>query len=352
MLESIVGSILNRFLGEYFENFSSANVNVGFWNGDAKIENLRMTENALKTALNLPLAVRNGHLQMLQLAIPWKNLGGEPTIMKLDGLKVEAIVTESVEHSAEDELRSKQKLLDYIETKLDAEAVVETTSSNSEAYTNKVLKNLQVEIQNIEIKIIDAQLGSSIGLYLGSLTLKTADTEWREVGVMDHTAEEARMFKIAKLENLGLFINSDTDTEPQYILEPLTVLAHLQHNLRPNDNELRGDASINLQSIGLRLTSSQFRFITSSIEKLERIRRNAKFRKGRPSLSTKEDPKAWWRYAGNTVIQMYNIKEKAKLFNRKYIKEYCQNRKTYRELFKQKLQGTRTSQVRKFSTAC
>ena len=122
MLESIVGSILNRFLGEYFENFSSANVNVGFWNGDAKIENLRMTENALKTALNLPLAVRNGHLQMLQLAIPWKNLGGEPTIMKLDGLKVEAIVTESVEHSAEDELRSKQKLLDYIETKLDAEA--------------------------------------------------------------------------------------------------------------------------------------------------------------------------------------------------------------------------------------
>merc|ERR1712037_469453 len=309
MLESIVGSILNRFLGEYFENFSSANVNVGLWNGDAKVENLRMTHNALKTALNLPLAVTNGHLQTLELAIPWKNLGGEPTIMKLDGLKVEALVTDSVEHSAEDELRAKQKLLDFIETKLGAEAVVESTASNSEAYTNKVLKNLQVEIQNIEVKITDTQLGSTLGLRLGSLTLKTADTNWQEVGVMDHTAEDSRMFKIAKLENLAIYINSteNEETENQYILEPLTVLAHLQHNLKPDDDELRGDASINLQSIGLRLTSPQFRFVTSSIEKLERIRRNAKFRKGRPDATTKEDAKAWWRYAGNTVIQMYKI---------------------------------------------
>ena len=41
MLESIVGSILTRYLGDYFSNFSANNLNVGIWNGDAKIEGLR-----------------------------------------------------------------------------------------------------------------------------------------------------------------------------------------------------------------------------------------------------------------------------------------------------------------------
>ena len=71
MLESIVSNILNRFLGDYFENFSSENLSVGFLSGEATVENLKMTQSALKTIFNAPLSVTNGKLGKLTLKIPW-----------------------------------------------------------------------------------------------------------------------------------------------------------------------------------------------------------------------------------------------------------------------------------------
>ena len=43
VLESIVSSFLNRFLGDYFDNFSSDNLTVGLWNGEATVGQLNMT---------------------------------------------------------------------------------------------------------------------------------------------------------------------------------------------------------------------------------------------------------------------------------------------------------------------
>ena len=71
MLESIVSSFLNRFLGDYFENFSSENLNVGILSGIATVENLHMTSTALQTMLNAPLKVTDGKLRKLHLQIPW-----------------------------------------------------------------------------------------------------------------------------------------------------------------------------------------------------------------------------------------------------------------------------------------
>ena len=71
MLESIVSSFLNRFLGDYFENFSSENLNVGILSGIATVENLHMTSTALQTMLNAPLKVTDGKLSKLHLQIPW-----------------------------------------------------------------------------------------------------------------------------------------------------------------------------------------------------------------------------------------------------------------------------------------
>ena len=71
MLESIVSSFLNRFLGDYFENFSSENLNVGILSGIATVENLHMTSTALQTMLNAPLTVTDGKLSKLHLQIPW-----------------------------------------------------------------------------------------------------------------------------------------------------------------------------------------------------------------------------------------------------------------------------------------
>ena len=63
---------------------------VGFLSGEATVENLKMTSNALKTIFNAPLKVIDGKLGKLTLKIPWTDLQNKPTIMKLDGLSVVA----------------------------------------------------------------------------------------------------------------------------------------------------------------------------------------------------------------------------------------------------------------------
>ena len=42
-----------------------------------------MTPKALKIALGQPLEVKSGHLDKLEIQIPWKNLGDSPTVLKL-----------------------------------------------------------------------------------------------------------------------------------------------------------------------------------------------------------------------------------------------------------------------------
>lgn len=42
MLESLVASLLNRFLGSYVENFDPKQLNIGIWSGDVKLKNLRL----------------------------------------------------------------------------------------------------------------------------------------------------------------------------------------------------------------------------------------------------------------------------------------------------------------------
>jgi vacuolar protein sorting-associated protein 13A/C len=42
MLEGLVSSLLNRFLGAYIENFDPKQLNVGIWSGDVKLRNLKL----------------------------------------------------------------------------------------------------------------------------------------------------------------------------------------------------------------------------------------------------------------------------------------------------------------------
>lgn len=77
MLESVLASVLNRFLASYVDGLNTSQLNVGIWSGDVKLKNLRLKTSALDK-FRLPIDVKEGYLGDLTLSIPWSNLKGKP----------------------------------------------------------------------------------------------------------------------------------------------------------------------------------------------------------------------------------------------------------------------------------
>lgn len=73
MFEALVERLLNKILGEYIENFSSENLNIGIWSGQVVLKNIALKKDIIKK-LNLPFILKFSRLGCLKLNIPWKSL--------------------------------------------------------------------------------------------------------------------------------------------------------------------------------------------------------------------------------------------------------------------------------------
>ncbi len=107
MLEGLVASLLNRFLGMYIRNFDPKQLNVGIWSGDVKLRDLELRREALDQ-LKLPINVVEGHLGQLTLKIPWSNLRGQPVQVHIEDVFVLAAPKEDAEWDEEEEERRRQ----------------------------------------------------------------------------------------------------------------------------------------------------------------------------------------------------------------------------------------------------
>ena len=107
MLEGLVASLLNRFLGMYIRNFDPKQLNVGIWSGDVKLRDLELRREALDQ-LKLPINVVEGHLGQLTLKIPWANLRGQPVQVYIEDVFLLAAPKEDAEYDEEEEERRRQ----------------------------------------------------------------------------------------------------------------------------------------------------------------------------------------------------------------------------------------------------
>ncbi|MGH0133696.1 UNVERIFIED_CONTAM: hypothetical protein FKN15_077954 [Acipenser sinensis] len=128
VFESVVVDVLNRFLGDYVVNLDSSQLKLGIWGGDAVLRNLDIKENAL-SQLDIPFKVRSGHIEKLELKIPWKNLYNESVEATLAGVYLLIVPTAK---------KPKEKQDTFVEK-----------------LVTQVIKNLQVKISNIHIRYED-----------------------------------------------------------------------------------------------------------------------------------------------------------------------------------------------------
>ncbi|RVD82950.1 uncharacterized protein DFL_007357 [Arthrobotrys flagrans] len=369
MLEGLVATLLNRFLGMYIRNFDPKQLNIGIWSGDVQLRDLELRKEALDQ-MKLPLNVSEGHLGRLTLQIPWSNLKNKPVKVTIEDVFLLATPKQDSEYDEEDEERRRQVLK---QEKLEsAELVHERTTSGlseeeqqkhqsfTESLVTKIVDNLQVTIKNIHIRYEDSISTPghpfALGFTLEEFSAVSTDENWQPIFIQGNVAVT---HKLAKLSSLAVYWNTDTEllghnahenvltefprliatsSQPaelqQFILKPVSGEARLELCKTPSRETPKLKARALFDEIGFVLDEHQYRDALMLIDLFHFYIRHQQYKKFRPKSPLMDDPKAWFRFAIAAVRD--EIHEKNKKWTWGYFKERRNDRLSYIRLFMKK----------------
>ncbi|SGZ50437.1 CIC11C00000002743 [Sungouiella intermedia] len=368
MFESLVATLLNRFLGSYIENFDSKQLNIGIWGGDVCLKNLRLKKESLDK-FKLPLDVKFGHLGELTLQIPWSNLKGKPVKVIIEDVYLLASPIILTEYDPEEDFQREQKLKQ--EKLKDLEAIQSAIASNqlmsldvnnesfTESLVTKIVDNLQVTIKNIHIRYEDDSVLTdspySLGLTLGELSAASTDENW-EPSFISITRNLTR--KLLLLKKFACYMNTESGTifnedpdillrelkqyfsappqDYQFLLKPVSGQGHLSvHKDGATLSHPHIRAELFFEEFGIDFDSSQYRDILWTALKFHWYQKTWKFRKLRPKTTVEENPREWFQYAAKSVLD--EIHDKNYKWSWEFFKKRRDQRKKYIELWKKKL---------------
>ncbi|KAK9457717.1 hypothetical protein V1511DRAFT_185294 [Dipodascopsis uninucleata] len=386
MLEGLVASLLNRFLGAYVKNFDSKQLNIGIWSGDVKLRKLELKREALDK-FRLPIDIVEGHLGELTLQIPWSNLKNKPVKIFIENVYVLAVPKANQEYdAAEDERRKQLVKLEKLEdvellhqanpTSLSPEEQ-KKNQSFTESLVTKIIDNLQITIKNIHFRYEDTISAPghpfALGITLAEFSAVSADQTWNPIFIQDSVDTT---HKLSKLEHLAVYWNTDADllssssfgggslssavttTTPedlaamlesfanliphsknaipghQYVLKPVSGQGRLTFHKGSPSTIANSKFELFFDEIGFILDEDQYRDALMMVDLFHFYVRTEKFKSLRPKVPVSEDPAMWFRFAGNVVLR--EIHEKRRQWSWDYFKERRDDRKRYIELFKAK----------------
>lgn len=383
MLEGLVAGLLNRFLGMYVKNFDPAQLKVGIWSGDVKLRNLQLRREALDQ-LKLPINVLEGHLGELTLTIPWSNLGGAPVKVFIEDVFLLASPKEDAAYDEEEEerrkLRIKMEKLDSAELlkERSQEGLSQEEQKKNQSFTQslvtKIVDNLQVTVKNIHVRYEDSISTPghpfALGITLQEFSAVSTDGEWKPTFIQDSAKST---HKLAKLGALAVYWNTDTELygpgrqidegskppltheemvdrfkgmigspekskpEYQFILRPVSGQAKIILDKTGKLDVPKAKASLLFEEIGLVLDDDQYRDGLMMVDSFHYFIRHQEYKKHQPKgVTVKEDPRAWFRFAGDAILG--KIHERNRRWSWDYFRERRDDRVRYIELFKKKKQ--------------
>ncbi|KAJ2157305.1 Vacuolar protein sorting-associated protein 13 [Coemansia sp. RSA 552] len=367
MFEGVVATILNRFLGNYVTNLETTQLKLGIWQGDVKLEKLRLKTDALDK-LRLPVDIREGWLGTLTISIPWSNLKGEPVRVHIDDVYVLAMprFQENFDPKREDEREYKRKMQrlendellrqqQLLKTAKDGSNPEEEKkqASFTEQLVTKIVDNLQIVIKNIHVRYEDHISNPdhmfAVGATLGELSAVSTDAEWRQTFLHDSGNVIHKMLKLAQfsvywdtccesMEGLGhdeliAKFSQAIDTEAcpsrQSILQPVMGLGRLTVNKRPAPEDVRTTAKFEFDQLAFELDDEQYEDMLLLTTAFDYAMRQRKYRRHRPppGVRPKDDPRAWMLFAIRSVYDEVHMHNYRKTW------AYRQKRREERELY-------------------
>ncbi|EZF77133.1 hypothetical protein H105_01647 [Trichophyton soudanense CBS 452.61] len=381
MLEGIVANLLNRFLGMYVKNFDAGQLNVGIWSGDVKLRDLELRREALDQ-LHLPLNVIEGHLGELTLSIPWSNLRGKPVKVHIQDVFLLAAPKEDSTYDPEEERKRehavKMEKLESAELikEQNTEGMSQEEQQKNQSFTQSlitaIVNNLQVAIKNVHFRYEDAIAAPghpfAAGVTIKELSAVSTDSNWKPTFIQSTSTSN---YKLAVLNSLAVYWNTDAelfapdhgasaesgeagDTDApvfshadllekfrdavatgennQYILKPVSGKAGLELDTSQNVDHPRAKAKLIFDELGFVLDDHQYRDALMLVDLFHYFVQHREYRSLMPACRPKEDPRAWFRFAGQAILS--KIHERNRKWTWGYIKERRDNRIRYIELFK------------------
>ena len=382
MLEGLVATLLNRFLGMYVENFDTKQLNIGIWSGDVKLRNLQLRKEALDQ-LHLPLNVIKGHLGQLILQIPWSNLRGKPVRVTIEDVFLLAAPKEVAEYDhEEEEARSyslKMEKLENAELLKDrnSEGMSPEEQQKNQSFTatlvTAIVNNLQITIKNIHIRyedtIADPGHPFTLGVTLRNFSAVSTDENWKPTFVQ---ANSGTTFKLATLDALAIYWDTDAALlgsgkgsqadkedqslageellaefrklivsgdnaslqEHQFMLKPVSGRAGLEIDNLGRTDRPKLKARLLFEELGFIIDEDQYRDALMLVDLFHYFIRHQEYKKFQPKSKPKDDPRTWFKFAGTAILN--NIHERNRRWTWDFFRERRDNRKRYIELFKKR----------------
>eukprot|EP01134_Creolimax_fragrantissima_P005907 CFRG5907T1 len=363
MLESLATTILNRYLGEFVENVGQESLNIQMWHGQVDVKGLCLKAGALDR-FDLPLEVALGHIEHLEMRIPWNSLKSSPVVITITGLYAVLKPRSETEYNEEADDERKQTL--KIKRLEDFEKLKtyhntpnqQSTDSKMDGFTasllSTVLNNIQVIIKDVHFRYEDSSSmpGQTVcgGVTVDRFEAQSTDMNWNEKFSQISAPVN---YKLIDLKNIAYYVNPDgnkvctpecrpddfyermlrmigkanskgdstlTD-DLQYIIKPITCQAKVKVNrTRPLDTKIPKLAvSIAMPTLPLTLRENQYESATNVAEAFSRSHRGKRYRKYRPSGSMTASEK--WKFALRSV--RHDISER----NRRYTWTYFEARR-------------------------
>lgn len=383
MLEGLVSSLLNRFLGMYIRNFDPGQLKVGIWSGDVKLRDLELRREALDQ-LKLPINVVEGHLGQLTLTIPWSNLRGQPVKVFIEDVFLLAAPKEDAEYDEEEEERRRQAVkiekLDSAEIlkERNAEGLSQEEQKKSQSFTESlvstIVNNLQITVKNIHVRYEDSISAPghpfALGVTLEEFSAISTDGDWTPTYVQ---ASTGIAYKVATLGALAVYWDTDSKLlgtgreaeipgasqvathdeiletfkdmiargespdigNHQFILKPVSGQAKIEMNNTGKLDKPKVKAGLLFDEIGLVLDDDQYRDALMMIDLFHYFMRHQEYKKLQPKgVTPKEDPRAWLKFACNAVLN--KIHDRNRRWSWGFFKERRDDRVRYIELFKKR----------------
>lgn len=212
VFESVVGTVLSKFLGDYVEGLEGKNLEVNIMSGRVVLENLQLKKEAF-SRYQLPVTIRDGFLGKLILDIPWKSLGKKPIQVKIQNVYLIAKPTLPGDYDPElaskNEIATKKRKLEISEAiKIEEEQLQKTKESNKKSYKQQLIDSatslFNVDISNVHLRYEDnlsnKESKFSLGVTLESFTATTVKS----------SSEFLQQFT-AKMLNLAVYWNPNDD---------------------------------------------------------------------------------------------------------------------------------------------
>nr|XP_057944344.1 intermembrane lipid transfer protein VPS13C isoform X2 [Doryrhamphus excisus] len=233
-----------------------------------------------------------------------------------------------------------------------------------EKMATQVIKNLQVKISSIHLRyeddVSDPQRPLSMGVTLSELSLQTTDENWKSC-ILNEAAKI--IYKLGRLECLCAYWNvnsqifyrgswqdivdqlkSGISTKDQelpdydYIFQPIFASAKMCIN--PNaEQELQSPKAklhLEVQNIAIEMTRPQYVTMVEQLESIDRMAKNAPYRKFRPDAPVHTNAQHWWQYACNSILEVH-VRRSSRMWSWSNIRQHRENVRAYKSAYKTKV---------------